>query len=141
MRRFPLSILPFLGLALLGNSCEFKAAVNNSLPSEQVEGPRDANGLLIVIRSGDPIEVPAAPSASAVVAVALSMSALSAAEVAVEDALASIRSAETLEWREAQGSVPSPPVIDRPAAAVPEPSGLLLFACGLGLVSIRWRRR
>ena len=54
MHRSLAPILPLVALALMGNSCEFRAVSNNPAHAEEKEGhPTDGNGLVVVIRSVD----------------------------------------------------------------------------------------
>jgi len=145
MRRFIPALLPFLALAVMGNSCEFRAGVNNSLPPAEGETPREGNGLLVLVRSGDaiqPLETEALGGLQEGVAAALSVSALSSPifaspEVAPASPM-EVLAAEA--WVEAPGIPTILPPTGQPTAAVPEPSGLLLFAGGLCLTSLIKRR-
>jgi len=143
MRRFFLPILPIMALALLGASCEFKAGVNNSIPSREADEPREESGLFVAVRLGDPIAGPSSDPAEgvdAIVAVALSMSALTAEDIAESIDVEPMGMEIHRDWAEPLTASSGGIVLARPAAAIPEPSGLLLFACGLCLSAIVRRR-
>ena len=143
MRRFLLPILPFIALALMGASCEFKAGVNNPVPTRDADAPRDETGLLVVVRTGDPILESASSTGESVeslVAVALSMSTLTAQEDVEPTELELMRTELNGDRAEPLGAVRATTVLARPSAAIPEPSGLLLFGCGICLSAIVRRR-
>jgi len=141
MKRPLLLALPLAALALMGNSCEFRAGVNNLPPDERREEPRDGGGLIIVVDSGDEIDRPESEVSDAIVAAALSMSALASPAFAAPEAAVSADLSMAEDWPEPQLASLDAPLPDPPVGAIPEPTGLLLFAFGLGLTSIRMRRR
>ena len=148
VRNSLLPILPLVALALMGNSCEFRAGVNNPPPSEEGERPRDSNGgLIIVINTGDGIVPPdtvvanSATSADALVATALSMSMLASPIFAPSEGEVMTAAAVAEDWSPsliASGGVGRE---ERPADAIPEPRAALLFACGVCVMSLGLRRR
>lgn len=145
MKRLVPALLPFVALALMGNSCEFRAGVNNSLPPAEGEAPGEGSGLRVLVRSGDPIEQLAVAPALGMegsVAAALSMSALTSAhftESEEPDLSSEAFAAKDLAAPPGIPTVSQPS--ERPVSAVPEPSGMLLFAAGICAASIMRRKR
>jgi hypothetical protein len=148
VRNSLLPILPLVALALMGNSCEFRAGVSNPPPSEEAERPRDSDGgLIIAVSTGDGIVPPDtivasnATSTDPLVARALSMSMLASPTFAPSDADVMTAAAVAEDWLPSSISSGDVGREERPAGAIPEPGAALLFACGVCVISTGLRRR
>lgn len=149
MRRCLLLCLQALALTQLGGNCEFYASSNNSIYRPEDEKRDGENqGLLVVINKGDLERTP--PDAEAAV--------VNEADAPIDPNLTILLDGTIETLPENAGSASSPdthvsaavplslsgPVpLDRidgpPAAAVPEPTALLLFAAGFAFTE--WGRR
>ena len=158
MRRPPMSLLAVLCVCLLGSECEFRVSSGNPIPPPPQDGepPEERNnGLVVVVRAGDLSEEPsgaAAVDAIRDIAPAIATSFLldsdgSMTSPPLENSGATQRLPDGFPSVEP----PSEPVAvalvaisqeapASPTAAVPEPRGLLLFAAGLALSTLVFRR-
>jgi hypothetical protein len=134
-------LLSVLAIPLMGSQCDWGVAVDNRIPSEE-EQTEQGGGLTFVARSGDGVLAVAAASASnrSIVESALATSVLAVPgtdESSTEpvetsrDSGTGIEAAVGLAMNGAEVA---------PSSAVPEPTGLLLFSMGLGMVGYGMRR-
>ncbi len=143
MRRSLLPLLPWIGLVLMGNSCDFAARVGTPPPPPEADRPVEGDGLLVVVRAGDTTrldEAQASAATEALVAAALGVSALSVPEPATVAWSSSSAGAPPLTRIEPVIAIPAPIVESRPVGAIPEPGGWLVFACGFAACAGRLGR-
>jgi hypothetical protein len=131
-----------IGLALMGNSCEFVARSGTPPPPPDGERPVAGDGLLVVVRTGDSRllgEAQAVVATDVIVATALSVSALSARRLEPEPEPATFGgsalpiAAPDLERVESVVTHSARLAPSEPVGAIPEPRGWLIFAMGLAV--------